>query len=178
MNRLIINFVAFQIGWFGCVLGAANGYPLLGPFVVLGVIGLHLTLSENPGNESLLLLIAAVVGVVFDSMLTRTGWLSYPNGVLWQGTAPYWIVAMWPLFATTLNVSLRWLHNRPLLGFLLGATGGPLSYLAGAGLGGVEFIDQTSALIYLAIGWGLATPILVSFAQRLDANTGVTLQRA
>lgn len=168
VSKLLINFIGFQAGWFACVLGAANGYPLLGPAVVLAVLSVHLRMSEAPRRELFLLIVAAITGAVFDSALVRTGWLVYPNGLLWSGTAPYWIVAMWPLFATTLNVSLRWLHNRPLLGVLLGATGGPLSYLAGARLGGLEFIDQQAALVYLAIGWGIATPVLVSLAQRMD----------
>lgn len=29
MNSLVINFIALQLGWFACVLGAANGYLLL-----------------------------------------------------------------------------------------------------------------------------------------------------
>jgi hypothetical protein len=29
--RLLVNFVAFQLGWFACVLGAAQGLPWLGP---------------------------------------------------------------------------------------------------------------------------------------------------
>jgi len=168
MNKLIINFIAFQLGWFSCVLGAANGYPLVGPAAMLAVVALHLSMSTNPRNELMLLLAAAAMGAVFDSTLTMTGWLVYPNGVLLAGTAPYWIVAMWVLFATTLNVSLRWMHNRPIAAFLLGAVGGPLSYLAGARLGGLEFIDKPAALIYLAVGWGLVTPLLVVLAHRLD----------
>ncbi len=36
--RLLLNFAAFQIGWFACVLGAANGFPWLGPVVVAAVV--------------------------------------------------------------------------------------------------------------------------------------------
>ncbi len=168
MSKLVLNIVAYQIGWFSCVLGAANGYPLLGPVVVLGAMLLHLRLTGNPRGELLLALAAVVAGVVFDSGLVRTGWVAYPNGMPWGGVAPYWIIAIWPLFASTMNVSLRWLHGRPLLAVLLGAAGGPLSYLAGSRLGALEFVNQPAALAYLAIGWALVTPLLVGLAQWLE----------
>ena len=40
------------------------------------------------------------------------GWLAYPSGTFIAGLAPYWIVGMWMLFATTLNITFRWLHER------------------------------------------------------------------
>ena len=168
MSRLILNVAAFQVGWFSCVLGAANGYPWLGPIVVLGVVTLHLLLVHRPGRELALILLAGAIGALFDTALVRSGWLSYPNGTIWDNTAPYWIVALWLSFATTLNLSMRWLRGRPGLAMLFGAIGGPLSYLAGARLGGLEFIDQPAALAALALGWALVTPLLVLVSQRLD----------
>lgn len=172
MSRLIANFVAFQLGWFGCVLGAANGTPAIGPVIVLAAAGLHLRLAARPARELSLLLVAAAIGVVFDSALVRGGFLSYPNGILWAGTAPYWIVALWVAFATTLNVSMRWLRGRPWIAVAFGAVGGPLSYLAGARLGAVEILDPQPALIALALGWGAITPLLVALARRFDGVTG------
>ena len=48
---LLINFFAFQIGWFVCVLGAANSIPLLGPVIVAAVIAMHLSQSNKPVRE-------------------------------------------------------------------------------------------------------------------------------
>ncbi len=174
----LINLATFQAGWFACVMGAANGYPWFGPLVITGIVLLHLKLWERPADELRLLLVAAVMGFTFDTALVRTGWLEYPNGMMVAGTAPYWIVAMWLNFTTTLNLSLRWLHGRPLLAAVLGATGGPLTYLAGARLGGLSFVDQPAALATLAVGWGLVTPLLVSMAQRLDGTTQPVAQHA
>ncbi len=168
MNRLVVNFLAFQAGWFSCVLGAANGYPLVGPVAVLLALSIHLKMAYKPRKELALVLTAAVIGALFDSLLLQTGWLAYPNGMLWVGTAPYWIVAMWLLFATTLNVSLRWLRERPVAAVLLGLIGGPLSYYGGAKLGGLTFINMPAALTALAIGWALVTPLLVRLSERLD----------
>ncbi len=170
MNRLAINLVAFQAGWFGCVLGAANGYPLLGPACVLAVMLIHLGLAAQPHRELALIAIAGMLGVVFDSALVRTEWLTYANGMLWAGTAPYWIVAMWLSFATTLNVSLRWLRRRLWTAASFGAIGGPVSYLAGQQLGALQFVNYGAALAALAVGWGLVIPGLILLSERLDGT--------
>ena len=171
--NLAVNFVAFQIGWFACVLGAANGLPWAGPLVVLAVIALHLSQVRRPLPELRLIGLAMALGLLVDSLLLATGWLSYPAGLWlsgpWQSSlAPYWIVAMWALFATTLNVSMGWLRGRPLLAVLMGAVGGPLSYLAGEELGGIELTEPVAALSALAVAWAVAMPLLMKAAERLD----------
>jgi len=173
--RLLLNFAAFQAGWFACVLGAARGMPWLGPLVVLVVVALHLRLSRRPLRELQLVLMAAALGLVIDSLLLSTGWLAYPSGLWLPGFAPYWIVAMWALFATTLNVSLGWLHGRTALAAALGAVGGPLSYLAGEKLGGIALVNPTAALLALGVAWGLAMPGLMRLASRFDGVTAKPL---
>ena len=170
MKRTLLNFVAFQIGWFACVLSAANGLPLLGLVVVSLVVVLHVQFSEWRSHELILVCLAVVMGLVFDSLLVISGWLQYPSGVLLPGIAPYWILAMWALFATTLNVSMSWLKGKAILASVLGAVFGPLSYMAGQRLGAIEFVNFQSAIIALAIIWALVMPLLVTVASRLDGS--------
>ena len=66
---LIINFLAFQIGWCVCVLGAANAAPLLGPVIVAVVIALHLSQSNKPARELALTAVAGLIGAVWASAL-------------------------------------------------------------------------------------------------------------
>lgn len=165
---LALNFVAFQIGWFACVLGAANALPLLGPAVVACVVMLHLSLSKQPAQEFALVAVAGGLGAVWDSILVASGWIAYPSGNWITGLAPYWIVAMWMLFATTLNVSLRWLRHRTLLAVIVGAISGPMAFLAGSGLGGLTFLEPRAALIALAFGWAVILPVLSLLSVRLD----------
>ena len=172
MSRFVFNLVAFQVGWFSCVLGAANDFPLLGPIVVLLVVAAHLLMAARPGPETLLIVVAGSLGVVFDSALVRSEWLTYANGTIMAGFAPYWIVAMWLSFATTLNVALRWLRGRALIALMFGAIGGPLSYLAGARLGALEFVDQGAALTALGVGWALVIPLLIALSRYLDGIEG------
>jgi hypothetical protein len=168
VNRALINFVAFQLGWFSCVLGAANGVPLIGLAVASMVVLLHLLMARDGAAELRLLVIAVLIGLVFDSVLASLGWIRYPNGVLVPGLAPYWILAMWAIFATTLNVSMSWLRGRLVLAALMGGIFGPLSYQAGGRLGGLAFAQETAAMVALGLGWALIMPLLVLLAQRYD----------
>lgn len=168
MMTNVTNILLFQAGWFAAVLGGANGKPVLGTLVVAAIVGLHLARSPRPGDEFLLLLAAAGLGALFDSALAASGWVVYASGQLAPATAPYWIVAMWALFATTLNVSLRWLKGRTLLATALGAVGGPLAYYGGARLGGLHFADPLAGLSAVAVGWALLMPLLMSLSTRYD----------
>lgn len=168
MLRLIINLVAFQIGWLASVLGGAWGLPWLGVGVVALVVAWHLRLSAAPAREGLLLLLIGTLGAFWDGLLVRFGFLDYPSGMLLPWLAPVWIIAMWVAFATTLNVSLAWLKGRWYLAILFGAIGGPLAYYAGHQLGGVSFPDAFVGLAVVAGGWSFLMPLCAAIAQRLD----------
>jgi hypothetical protein len=164
----VLNFVVLELAWFACVLGGANDRALVGTVVAGAVIALPLYLAQRPGAETLLIALVAVIGLTWDSVLVVLGLFSYPTGNFAPGLAPYWIVAMWAVFATSLNLSLAWLKGRPWLAVLVGLVGGPLSYLAGERLGGVQMADATLALGAQAIGWAVLMPLLAHLATRLN----------
>lgn len=168
--KLLINFFGFQLGWFACVISASAGQPWIGVLAVAAAVWLHLSLSNHPARELKLILSAMLLGLVIDSLLLASGYLDYPNGFWLPGLAPYWIVAMWALFATTLNVSMKWMHGRIVVAVLMGSIGGPLSYLAGQKLGAITLIEPVHALLALAAAWGLAMPVLMALAARFDGT--------
>lgn len=171
MNALV-NFAAFQAGWFACVLGAANGVPWIGTLVVAAAVAWHLSRAARPAREGALLVAALLIGLAWDSAMVAAGVLTYETGMLAAGFAPYWIVALWPLFATTLNVSLRWLRARAWWAAAFGAVGGPLAYAGGAGLGAVGIPDMAPAMVVLGAGWALITPALTAIARHFDGYAG------
>jgi hypothetical protein len=169
---LLINILAFQIAWFSSVLGGAHQMPWLGPLAVAIALMLHLRAARRPFDEILLAICCALIGALFDSALVALGWVGYTSGLFAENFAPYWIITMWVLFATTLNVSMKWMRGSPLLAAFFGVTGGPTTYLAGKELGGIVLINETAALIALGIGWGIMMPLLVSLSERLDGMPG------
>lgn len=164
----LINFVAFQVGWFSSVIGAAREMPWVGPLVVLVVAAIHLGQARQPRLELGLIVACGIIGLCFDSMLVALGWVAYPSGYFASSLAPYWIVTLWMLFATTLNQSMGWLKGRLSLSAFLGAVAGPMSYIAGQKLGGMEFVAPAYALAFLAAGWAVVMPIVVTLAERLN----------
>lgn len=163
-----VNVILFQAGWFACVLGAANGAPWAGVVAAVALVAWHLARATQPGRESVLILAAVALGLAFETLLVRTGWVRFEAGMLHAGTAPYWMVALWAMFATTLNVSMRPLRSRPVLAALLGAIGGPAAYYAGARLEALELVAAGAALVAVGIGWAIVTPLLLAMARRLD----------
>lgn len=166
--QLIINIVIYQVCWLGCIIGAANDAPLVGVGLAAIAAGYHLYSAANPMPELKLLLIAAAIGGLWDSLPVVMGWLVYPSGIILESAAPYWIVALWVSFATTFNVSLRWFKQHLLLAALFGAIGGPLAFLAGERLGGVVFTNYPVTLTALAIGWAILMPLMLLLAQRFN----------
>jgi hypothetical protein len=164
----LANLLAFQLGWFACVLGAARGRPWAGTCVALLLVGAHLWRTPRRAAEWRLIATAALLGAVGDTLLARSGWLRYAAGALLPATAPLWIIALWMLFATTLRHSLAWLQRRPLVSAACGALGGPLAYFGGARLGALVVERPMPAYGALAAGWAGATVLLVHMAARHD----------
>ena len=166
--NLLINVAAFKLGWLSSVFGGAQHLPWLGPAVVFVAVALHLARVQRPSSELMLIVSCGLIGAVFDSALVAAGWVTFPSGMFSDLMAPYWIVTMWMLFGTTINMSMRWMRGRPLLASAFGFVGGPLAYVAGHKIGGIEFVDQPAALAMLAIGWAVIMPLLMQLGERLD----------
>ena len=164
----VINFVLFQIGWFTCVLGAARQMPWLGVIVVAAIVTWHLWQARQPKSELILLLIALFIGGIFDQMLLSFNLLTYQSHGWSSSLVPAWILALWLVFVTTLNVSLRWLHRRWLIAVLFGAIGGPLAYMGAAKLGAVTLNALPASYIALSVGWAIFTPLLLKLSERFD----------
>jgi hypothetical protein len=137
--RGVVNYIGLQVGWLACALGAAWGYAWVGPLVVAGHLVIHFLWIQNRRQEILFLLVVAIFGTLVDSIQKATGLLSYASDIAVPWVAPLWITAMWVLFATAMTTSLSWLQGRYWLAIALGVIFGPLSYVAGERLNGVEF---------------------------------------
>jgi hypothetical protein len=166
--RIGLNFVVFQIGWFSAVVTAAKHEPWIGVAVVAAIVVAHVASATRPAREAILVALASVIGAVWDTVMAQTHWLTYAPGAVFPDTAPPWIVALWALFATALNVSLNWLKTRDLLGFVVGAVAGPMSYYGGVKLGALTFDRPIQAIVALAVGWGIFVPVLMRLAMRFD----------
>ncbi len=161
----ILNLILFYLGWTACVVGAARGYPHLGPVVVGAVAVVRIFRAKDRRGELRLLGWTGVIGFAVDSALSGSGVLTFLTNRPGAWLSPPWMVALWINFAATLRSSLAWLSPRPFLGGLLGFFGGPLSYWAGERLGAIELAGAWS-LAVLAVAWAFAVPCLFVLAKR------------
>lgn len=173
MNAVVLNISLFKAGWLAAVFSAAASVPFLGTLAIAVAVATHLARSQSRSGEIRLLAMAAAIGFTWESLLVATGIVQYDAASIIPGTAPYWIVAMWLLFATTLNVGMRWLRKSMILTAFFGAIGGPLSFLAGQKAGAVSFPDTALSLAVIGLGWAVFLPLLVRFASRVDQQEPV-----
>ncbi|MGH8477684.1 MAG: DUF2878 domain-containing protein [Methylococcales bacterium] len=168
-----VNFIAFQFGWLACVLGGAHGWPWLGVALSLPILTWHFIQAESVWREACLLMLIAVSGGMLDQCLLGLGLVGYPgaNGpVQWL---PPWMWMLWMLFASTLNVSLRWLRKGPQIGALLGFLGGPLAYWGASRLGAVDLLGGAATLAAIGLVWAAAVPAMIWLSRRLDGYAGL-----
>jgi hypothetical protein len=151
MGRLL-NFAMFYLGWFACVMGAGSGHLWLGPSVVAALVLLHLYMTPRPVQEIRLILLTGVFGFAIDTLQASAGLYAFTGTSPAPWLCPLWMMALWMIFATTLNASMAWLAGRYRLAAALGALCGPVSYVAGARLGAIELPAHASAsLVGIAI---------------------------
>ena len=163
------NIIAFQIGWFACVLGGANHLAWLGALIALTLLTRHIATAEDALFEFRLIVIAMVIGLVFDSIPQSLGWIQFAPVDFWpDALPPPWMVMLWGMFASTMNISLSWLKSKLWLAFILGAVAGPITYWSGTRFGALHLVQPLAAMIYLSIGWALAVPLLLKIAATKD----------
>jgi hypothetical protein len=162
------NFILSQVGWFACALGPRYGVAWFGPVVTIGVVAIHLYSAKRPAQEFRLLAATMAIGIVFDAATALAGLIAYPVAGIVPGLQPWFMVALWALFATMLNVSLRWLKAHSALAAALGAILGPIAYWSGVRLGALYVLKPLPATIVLAIGWAIIMVVLIALAHRYD----------
>jgi len=162
LSYKLLNALMFFIGWFFCVTNAARGRPLLGLSISLFIVGIHLVFIKNKLKEFLLIVASVIAGFCVETMLIKFYVLRYasPNAV-WPGYAPFWVLGLYALFATTINHSLAWLRPLQFVAALFGFLGAILSYSAGEYLGAVEFvIPRGGSVMAVGIFWFVLMPML------------------
>ncbi|MYL22837.1 DUF2878 family protein [Halomonas alkaliantarctica] len=155
-QALLANVLRFQAGWFLCVLGG-SWLALAGGSAL---IAWHLRAMAVPG-EWRLLLGFALLGLLVDGGLSLLGGFDFSGHTRVFGVMPLWLWMLWPLFATLILHSLRWLWRYPWLALLGGATSAPLSYYGGATLAGVELAPWL--LPAQAVFWGALCVLMARY---------------
>ena len=161
----ILHFLGFQACWFATVLAAADGNLWLGPICIAIFVAIHISVIARRVLEFIRLVVAALLGVIGDSLLTQAGVLQF--GPDHETLSPVWMISLWALFMATLPVTMPWLRGRYWIGALVGAIAGPFCYFAGAKLGALAIAaNELQSAAWIAMEWLIATPILILITER------------
>ena len=159
---VLINAGLFYLVWFTAVVGSAQlmVWPVLLSCGLL--LGWQLHPARRHPTDFKVLAAALILGLLADSLWIRTGLLEFTDQRPIAAISPLWIIALWAGFALTINHSLQFLKNHPVLPIISGTIGGPMSYYAGVRFGAVEYLAGTMLVsACLAIGWSISILILV-----------------
>lgn len=166
----LINALGFQSAWWACIAGVGHGLELPALAYCSLLACLHLAFTKTRRQEVLLAAISVLAGLAIDSMLQALGFINFYGWSL-VGLSPFWLWALWVLFAMTLNSSLAFLQNTPwVMSAILGALFGPLTYYAGAQLGAAAFDASVINFLALALTWMCAMPAHVLIAKKLYSH--------
>jgi hypothetical protein len=168
----VTNFLSFGIGWFACIVGAANGTPSYGIAVAAMLLTLNILVAEDPIHEARVIATVGAIGFAIDTMLALVGIFVFHPGTNDPSVlCPIWLVALWMMFGSTLTVSLAWLSARGAIASIIGAIAGPLSYLAADRMGAIAIPGRAIPRVaIIALVWAVVLPTLLKFANRRDAD--------
>ena len=91
---VIINFILFQLAWFACVLSAAKAMPWLGVWATVVIIAWHLYTAKQAKPEALLMLMALMIGAIFDQTMLSSHLIDYMHHGWSADIVPVWILAL------------------------------------------------------------------------------------
>ena len=152
--------IAWQLAWFAGVLGAAHGWPWIGP--VAAVPALILAYRVQPMTTLHLAVLAGCLGWLADAALGFSGLAVFVGGDFSGRASPPWMLALWMLYAVAFTTCLGWTTWRPWLPPLLAALSAPGAYLGGEALGALRVTgDRIVFIVAVAAVYAVATSLFV-----------------
>jgi hypothetical protein len=168
----VTNLLSFGIGWFACVVGAANGTPSYGVAVAAMLLALNVLVAEDALHEARVIVTVGAIGFVIDTTLALAGIFVFdPRTSSPSWLCPIWLAAIWMMFGSTFTASLAWLAVWTAVAATMGAIVGPLSYIAAAKMDALAIPAPFAPRVAtIALIWSVVFPGLLKFANRRGAN--------
>lgn len=154
--------------WWASALGAAAGRFEPGVVVGLIVVAIQIAAARHRGATIFAVLVAGVLGVMLETAVIAAGLVQYGASSPAIGLAPVWLIALWLVFGTFIEATIRMFGSRPRLwSALAAAVLAPPTYWGGMRLGALTLAEPIwLPLAIMAIVWAIATPLMVAAYQR------------
>ena len=155
-ERLLL-YLWLWAGWFACVLLGRHGHS--GAALAVPMIGwaLFLRTYRLMPEDVLKLLTLSAIGMGADVAAEKLHLILFTAGTE-TDFFPFWLFALWLLFAPVFVLLQKPLAPRLWLAAILGAALGPLCYQSGAFFNVLAF-NGTAAFTAYAVFWGLFLPL-------------------
>ena len=124
--------------------------------LIVGTIYLlfFLTFTNNKKRSVKLMMLIAVPGYLFDSLLVLLS--AYNFECFWKlGVLPIWLEILWLSFATLFVDVLVFFKRYPIIGILISATLGPFTYYLGQPIGIIVINNYYFFFISMMLFWAL-----------------------
>ena len=170
--KTLIYVVGQTLGWFACILGAAQSRHWLGVLVVGSLLVLHLATRQERSALRILALAGSSIafGFCFDSLLILGGIYEPVRWIVPTPFATVWLLALWVNFSLITDVPLRWLQEHLVVAAAFGGVFGPAAYVAGDRLGAIQIPEPiTFHIALLAVGWAVGLAAFMLSARLLPA---------
>jgi hypothetical protein len=151
---VIVQFVVFQLVWWGLVISAQRGLDIIGWVLALIFVAVALKNQnkEQRIKETIFILTVASIGFVVDGLIAISGLVTYMTA---SNIVPVWLFFMWLAFAVTLKTSMQPFLKNIKVAVVSGLIFGPLSYEAGRAVGLIEFHHEIGARLVYALVWAV-----------------------
>jgi Protein of unknown function (DUF2878) len=176
--RSIVPWLAFQVVWLVCAIGAASGSGAPGIAAALVFAAAIITWSQQPLRDALVVAASGIAGFLIESGLVIAGLVRFATPWPIETLAPAWIITLWMAFGVTLPSITGMLGaHRLKMAAALGAVAGPLAYLAGARLGALHLVGSAPySILVLSLVWAAVMVGLVAL-QHVLTNDAVAAVR-
>jgi hypothetical protein len=155
------SIIGFELAWLALVYFQSLAIVPALAYLLYGLYRL-------PNRPRLAVLIIATTGIALDTLLVSLQIISFSETLLLPG----WFLLIWLLFALAAVETMAGFLRPWWLGMLLGAIGGPLSYLGGAALSGgvLQFPLASGSFVILVAVWAVIG-VLLGYSRRFYAQT-------
>ena len=155
MNK--INFflilTGYQITWLACIFGENKfNQPLLGIYVGTLYLLIFFYFNKNKINFLKLSLCISIPGYLFDSFMVYFSIYQFNTSSI-VGVLPAWMIILWISFSTLFDEILKIFIKYKLMGIILSAVLGPLTYYLGEPIGILSINSISIFFILMVIFW-------------------------
>lgn len=160
----IVNFALFYLGWFICIIW----HNQLAGIACLAICLANILLMRYKAKEILIIFLISALGLANDGLATGLGIFNFANAEKYYSSQNLWLLALWILFTSTFNSSLKFIkgYKTFTLG-IIGGVGGLISYYSGIRFEVFTTDNTLLSLIYIGVNWMFLFPLLFRLYYRL-----------